>query len=253
MALRKRSAVVRYLPTVGTILGALALWEVLALTVFSHKYIVPTPFSVAEQMWRDRVLYRANAPTTLLEAAQGYAWGNGLAIVMAVLFVAVPVAERTLLRLAMASSALPILAIGPILQSVFSGTAPKAILAALCVFFTTLVGTILGLRSVDRVSLDVVRALGGGRWSTMVKVRCRSALPSVFAALRIAAPAAILGAIVGEYLGGDQGLGVAMIVAEQSLNVSRVWGLALVTAVISGLLYALTSLIGSRLTRWARR
>ncbi len=240
----------RHLPSAAAVVGIVVVWEILAVTVFAHKTVLPTPGSVAVQLWRDRGLYQANVPTTLTEAAQGYLIGNGIAIALGTLFVLIPVAEKVLLRLAMASYALPILAVGPILQSVFSGTAPEATLAALSVLFTTLIGTMLGLRSVDPTSLDVIRALGGGRWMMLWKVRIRSALPSVFAALKIAAPAAILGALVGEYLGGNQGLGVAMIVAEQALDVPRVWGLALVTAALSGLVYIAVGLAGGPLNSW---
>jgi ABC-type nitrate/sulfonate/bicarbonate transport system permease component len=85
----------------------------------------------------------------------------------------------------------------------------------------------------------------------MQKVRLRASLPSLFAALKLAAPAALLGAIIGEYLGGESGLGVAMIASEQSLNVERTWGIALVATAVAGLAYSLISFIGARLTTWA--
>jgi ABC-type nitrate/sulfonate/bicarbonate transport system permease component len=164
-----------------------------------------------------------------------------------------PVFERPLLQLGVASYCLPIVAVGPIMVLVFKGETPKVILAAMAVFFTTLIGTLLGLRSADATSLDVVKAYGGGAGKQLTKVRLRASLPSVFAALRIAAPAAVLGAIIGEYLGSDKGLGVAMINSEQALEVARTWGIALVATAVAGLGYALTALIGRLLTPWAPR
>jgi ABC-type nitrate/sulfonate/bicarbonate transport system permease component len=120
------------------------------------------------------------------------------------------------------------------------------------VFFTTLVGAMLGIRSADKTSLDLVRAYGGGRWSQLVKVRLQYALPALFAGLRIAAPAAVLGAIIGEYLGGERGIGIALTVAQQGLRFERTWALALVAAALAGVGYALTALVGRLLTPWAR-
>ena len=128
------------------------------------------------------------------------------------------------MRLGVASYCLPVIAIGPCSRSSSTGETPKIILAALSVFFTTLVGTLVGLRSADPIALDVVHAYGGGSFQKLIKVRIRAALPSLFAALRIAAPAAVLGAIIGEYLGAESGLGIAMINSEQALQIATTWG-----------------------------
>jgi len=238
----------------GGALGAgvlLALWEALALTVFAGRHILPTPTAVAAQMWRDRVFYWPHIKTTMGEAAVGYVVGNVSAILLAMVFLELRAAERVLMRLAIVTYNMPILAIGPILQVVLSGNQPKEVLAGMAVFFTTLIGTLLGLRSADQSSLDLVRAYGGGRGAQFRKVRFRSALPSTFAALKIAAPAALLGAIIGEYLGGQQGLGVAMINSQETLDVNRTWGIAIVATAIAGLAYFGTGIIGARLSRWA--
>jgi len=234
----------------------LVLWEVLALTVFNSVGSgVPTPVSVVTQFWNDLTsgLYGRNVGQTLKEAAQGYVIANVAAIVLAIAFVQVPVIEKALLRLAIASYCLPLIAVGPILSFALSGDRPQAALAALLVFFPTLVGVVLGLRSADPASLDVIYAAGGGRWSQLVKVRLRAALPNTFAALKIAAPSAILGAIIGEYLGRQpNGLGIMMIDAESSLNISRTWGVALFCAAIAGVCYYLTGVLGHLMTPWAR-
>jgi ABC-type nitrate/sulfonate/bicarbonate transport system permease component len=233
------------------IVGTVLLWELLARTVFASSHILPTPFDVARQMSDDRSFYVPHLKTTLREAAIGYFWGNAIAIGLAILFVQVPLVEHGLLRVAIAVYCLPLLAVGPILQIVFSGDSPKAALAALSVFFTTLIATVLGLRSADRASLDIIHVYGGGSWTALRKVRFKASLPSVFAGLRIAAPAAVLGAIVGEYLGGTQGLGVAMIQSQSSFQVARTWGLAFVAAGVAGLGYAATSAIARAVTPWA--
>jgi sulfonate transport system permease protein len=234
------------------ILALLVIWELLALFVLEGKHIMPTPVAVVRGFWDFRSLIQQNTGITMAEALQGYLWGNVLAIILALLFVLVPPIEAALLRLAIASYCIPIIAIAPILNIVFSGDRPKIVLAAMSVFFTTLVGMVAGLRSADQANLDLVRAYGGGSVRALWKVRVRGALPSLFAALRIAAPAAVLGAIVGEYLGGDRGVGVAMINSQQSLDVSKTWVLATWAAILAGAGYGLTSVVAKLVTPWAK-
>ena len=112
-------------------------------------------------------------------------------------------------------------------------------------FFTTLVGMLVGLRSAEPVMFDLIRAYGGGRVAELMKVRIRAALPSLFAALRIAAPAAILGAIIGEYLGGESGIGIAMIASQTSLRGRTAPGGSPSSAgLLAGLAYGITAFIG---------
>jgi len=232
--------------------GLLVVWEIIGRTMFQKSGVIPPPTAIIQQMREDGFqFYWKNAKVTMHEAAIGYLWGNALAILFALSFLVLPILERPLMRLGVASFCLPVIAIGPIFTVTFNGQTPKIILAAMSVFFTTLVGMLLGLRSADKTALDVVHAYGGGPTKMLTKIRIRAALPSLFAALRIAAPAAILGAIIGEYLGGESGLGIAMIASETAVNIERTWAIALVATALAGIAYGITALIGRWLTPWA--
>jgi ABC-type nitrate/sulfonate/bicarbonate transport system permease component len=233
----------------------IAIWWLLAVTAFSAKGSgVPTPWQVLAQLADDGwSFYQPLISATLGEALRGYAVGNGLALVFAAVVLLVPPVERIVVQLAVASYCLPLVAIGPILSLLFSGTTPMITLSALAVFFTTLIGALLGLRSADPVTLDLVRAYGGGRWAELVKVRLIAALPATLAALKISAPAALLGAIVGEYLGHiDTGLGIAMTVSQASVQVPRTWDIALVSGLVAGIGYGLTALVARVALPWAQ-
>lgn len=232
------------------LVGLLLVWHLVAVTVLSASHLVPTPGDVARQLTDDRASYVPNVTTTLREAAIGYVWGNLIAIALALLFELAPIVEQPLLRLAIACFNIPLVAIAPILVVVLPGDGPKAALAALTVFFTTLVASIVGLRSADVTSLEVVRAYGGGAPAALWKVKVWAALPSLFAGLRIAAPAALLGALIGEYLGANHGLGAAMIQAQSSFQVARTWSLALVVAALAGAFYLAASLLARQLIPW---
>jgi ABC-type nitrate/sulfonate/bicarbonate transport system permease component len=247
-----------WLPSVLGAVGVLVIWQILGMTVFKSDTgasgVVPPPTAILAQMSKDGAsFYWNNLAQTLREAGWGWVWGNGLAVLIAVIFVQVPIIERGLLRLAVATYCLPIIAIGPVLVILFSGDTPKIILAALSVFFTTLIAMIVGLRSADETSLELVHAYGGRSLMALRKVRLRASLPSLFAGLRIAAPAAMLGAMIGEYMGAETGLGVAMINSQQALQTERTWAIALVASAAAGILYAVTALVGRLLTPWAPR
>lgn len=243
-----------WLPSVVLVIGLLVLWQVAALTFMAGSKAVPPITDVVRDIAGDLDVYARHVRTTVREAWPGWLWGNLVATALGAIAVALPLLERPVLHVAVAVSSLPIIALGPILQVTLAGDAPRSALAGLAVFFTTLVGTIVGLRACDPASVDVIRALGGGKSSVLRKVRVRAALPDYFTALKISAPAAVLGAIVGEFIGGSEnGLGVALISARANADPARVWGIAVVATAVAGLGYAVIALAGRLLTPWAPR
>lgn len=236
----------------GVVLIVIA-WTVLALTVFRQNGAVPTPLAVIRQYGTDGIaFYWHNISVTLRGALIGFLWGNGLAIGVAVLVLLLPRLEGVAGQLAVISYCIPLTAIGPVILVVQGGRAPTVFLAGMSVFFTTLVGALLGLKAADDTSLDLIRAYGGGRWKQLTKVRVMAALPATFGGLQIAAPTALLGAILGEYLGGvDNGIGVALTASQQSYMVARTWGLALACGLVAGVGYLVIGLVGRVLTPWS--
>lgn len=233
----------------GRAFGGLAIllcaWELLASLGLLGSLALPAPSAVIATAWGDG-FYRQDAGATLWEATRGWILGNVAALLVASLCVFARPARQTLLRVAVATYCIPTIAIGPLLVLLVSLDTTKVVLAALSVFFTSLVALMLGLDSADQRQLDVVHVYGGGRWMALRKVRLRAALPAAFSGLTLAAPAALLGAMIGDYLGGSRGLGVVMLQAQASLNVERVWAVGLVATAISGAVFVITSLLGRR-------
>ncbi len=251
-SVRARLAESGWLPSVALVAVLLVGWEVAALTVLSSSKAFPPLTDVVTNVVDDGEVYLRNLRATLRAIWPGWLYGNVIATLVGAVAIAVPRLERPVLHLAVAISALPIIALGPIFQVTLEGDAPRAALAGLAVFFTTMVGTMVGLKAADRTSLDLVRAYGGGPIATLRKVRIRAALPDYFAALKISAPAAVLGGIIGEFIGGaDNGLGVALISARANADPARVWGLAIVATALSGIGYGVIALVGRLLTPWA--
>lgn len=253
-ASRPRRAVGSSVPTVVAIVAVLGVWELLGRTVYGRSKTIPPWTGILAMMKHDGWgFYGPNVATTFREALQGYAWGVSLAVAVAVAIVLIRPLEWVAMPIALATYCLPAIAIGPVLGIIQSGDSPKVTLAALSVFYTTLIGALLGLRSADRTSLELVRAYGGGSWVQLRKVRLRAALPATMAALRIAAPAAVLGAIIGEWVGANNGIGVAMIASQSGYHIERTWGLAFAATAMSGLGYLVVAVVGNRLTSWAPR
>ena len=126
---------------------------------------------------------------------------------------------------------------------------PRIILAAIGCYFVTMSATVTGIQQTDRRIIDVVHAYGGGQWRTLIHAQLRSAMPSILAGLRVAAPNAVLGSILAEFGGGGRyGLGVYLIGSLGRGEPDRLWGIGLSATVIAGLAYLLFSLIATRLT-----
>ncbi len=247
-------------PWVGGVLGVVLIvvaWALIAVTPFGRNGSIPTPIAVVQlfgKAFADSSYWQAIGATSLA-AGEGYLIGNGIAIVLALIVLLLPKTEGFATQLAVVTSCLPLTAIGPLVAIMSqAGTRVTSVfLAALSVVFTTVIGAILGLKSANRTQLDVVSAYGGSRFTQIRKVRLIAALPSLLAALKIAAPAAFLGAVLGEYflVGVDSGIGILLLNAQFYNDATRVWVLALTSGAVAGLAYFLIDRIGRLLTPWS--
>lgn len=239
-------------PSLTLVAALLLAWEFAARVLVDGQSVMPPPSKVVSELTGNWSSYTVHIRATAAGAAWGWLWGNAIAIAIGFFTVLVPSLERWALRIAVAVTSLPIIALGPIFQVTLDGNAPKITLAALAVILSTLVGTISGLHSADRTSLEVISALGGGRLTQLRKVRLMATLPPLFTALRVSAPAAVLGTIIGEFLGRvETGLGVALINAQRNVQTERVWGVAVVATAVAGIGYLAIAAVGRSLTTWA--
>ncbi len=236
----------RWLPPLTGVLSLLLVWELIARTIAEGRHIVPTLPDVVTAMVTDG-FYSAGVVTTLWEAARGFFWGNLAALIVAAICLLIPPLRNILTRLAMATYSTPTIAIAPLLIVLFSADGAKVSMAGLSVFFPTLLGVLVGLEGGPKSALEFVHVSGGSQVFALARIRLRAAVPEIAAALSLAAPAAVVGAMIGEYLGGDQGLGVVMVQAQQSLNVAQAWAVAVEATAISTFAYLLIGAIAKRL------
>ena len=228
--------------------AALVLWEGLS-HLPGAAFLIAGPVTVVHWIVANAGLVARAMAVTLKAAALGFLWGNLAAILLALMSLALPRLERAIAALALLVFCLPLVATGPILRVLFGpGAGPQVTIAALAVYFTTYLSLMVGLRAAPASWFDLVRSYGRGRLSELLRVRCRAALPYLIAGLQIAAPAAVLGALVGEFTGADRGLGVLTLRAMRGLDIPATTALATLAAGVSILAYVALGALGRRLS-----
>lgn len=226
----------------------LILWEV-AARLNEGSFILAGPIAVADYLSQNVALLARATARTLSNAAWGFLWGNMAAIALAVIVILLPRVERLATAISLLIFCLPLVATGPILRVLFgTGEGPQITLGALAVHYTTFLALMVGLRAVPQSWLDLVRIHGRGAGAQLVYVRGVASLPYLTAGLQIAAPAAILGAMIGEFTGAERGLGVLTIRAMRAMDVDATWAIATLAAALSIAAYGAFGWLGRRLT-----
>ncbi|HEV7976259.1 ABC transporter permease [Amycolatopsis sp.] len=237
----------KWLSPVAGIVILLAVWQLIAVTVAAGRHVVPTIPDVVDALVSDG-FYVVHVQTTLWEATQGFFWGNLVAFAVAGVCLVAPPLRIILTRVAMATYSTPTIAVAPLLIVLFDPDQTKVVMAGLSVFFPTLLGTLLGLESAPKGAMEIAHVSGASRRFTVLRVQLRAAVVPIAGALSLAAPAAMVGAMIGEYLGGDTGLGAQLVQAQQALNVERAWAVAIEATALSTLAYLAIGAVARRLS-----
>ena len=228
------------------------IWEFISRTLLAPWHVLPPPSTILATLWETRASLYPHLRVTGEEALYGYLWGNATAITLAVIAFLLPSIEPMVGRAALAVHCMPLLVLAPILQILFSNMMPVIILSGIFVLFTTFIAALVGLRQVDHQSVMLVRACGGSRKDELLHVRFIAWLPSLLGGLSQAAPAAVVGAMVGEYMGSTTGLGVAMVYAQSAFQVERTWAICALATALALIAFATIQGLGRVIAPWAR-
>jgi putative hydroxymethylpyrimidine transport system permease protein len=241
------------------LLTLVGLWQLAASTgmladLFGlEDFLVPSPAEIGEAAWENRSLLAENAWVTLQEILLGF----GCALLAGVGFAVAMHFSGFVLRatypLVIASQTIPIVAIAPILVIWFGfGIAPKLIVIALICFFPIVVNTLDGLASVDRAQVRMLRTLDASRTDIFRHLELPSALPYLFSGAKIAVAVAVIGAVFGELVGSDAGLGHAIQVGTAQLLTARVFAAVLILSLMAIALFGLVAALERWAVPWAR-
>lgn len=238
-----------HLATAVLILLILAAWETAGQLKLVADGTLPPPSAILMRLaaeWRE---YLPHVSATLSTASLGFLAGNAVALAAAICFCLWPLGERLFRGVNIAIFTVPPIAIAPVLVIALDGETARITLAALLVYFPTMTAALAGMQSADPRAVDLIRAYGGGPLKTLWLLRLRAALPAILSGFQVAAPAAVLGAVLAEFGSGARwGLGTFLLGSLGRAEPDRLWGIGLAATAIAGLGYALSAVLAARTT-----
>ena len=229
--------------TLGGLLGGLLLWEASVRFFHVPPFLLPAPSAIAMSMWKFRRVLEVDSWYTTYEIVAGFALGAGIGFALAVLVVFSPLLERIVMPTAVLTQIVPKLAVAPLFVVwMGTGAAPKLAITALMAIFPVLLNCVAGLLTVDRRWLELFDSVCASRWQLFLKIRLPNSSPYIFAGLKLGMTLAVVGAIVGEWMGADHGLGNEMLIANSQLHTDLVFASLLVLSVIGLALFGIVAL-----------
>ena len=237
-------------PIVG-IIFIIVLWDI-AIRIFDLKpFVLPAPQAVIVALvdsWSElapAVLY------TLVEILAGFSLSVVIGIGLAVLIVSWRVLEKTIYPILVGSQVIPKVAIAPSFVVWFGlGLMPKILIAFLLSFFPIVIITVVGLRSIEISKLHLARSMGASATQTFFLFRLPRAMPYIFAGLKLSITSAVIGAIVGEFIGSDQGIGRILLIANGNLETDKLFAGILLLSALGGALFFIIVALERLVIRW---
>jgi NitT/TauT family transport system permease protein len=239
-----------------TPLLVLAVWQIVVLLRLYPEFIIPPPVSVLEravEVLNNGRLW-ANAQVTLVQTLYGLLIGALLGVVLGYAAARSRWFNALIAPIVITFQSTPVVAYAPLLVIWFrDGITSKVITSALIVFFPMFLNTMVGLRNVPQPLRDLMRSLRATRWQVFTRLEVPSGLPVILGGLKVSATLAVIGAVVGEFIKADAGLGFLINQARNSYDTPLVIVVVLTLALIARLLYSAVELLEWWLLRWQRR
>ncbi len=238
--------------SVVTIVVVIILWEISVRLFNVPEFLVPTPTAVLVKMAEKASLFYVHFYITLYETLLGFLLGVVIGIACASVIVYSRFLANVIFPVIVILQIVPKVAIAPLFLIWFGyGWESKMLIAFLIAFFPIIVNTVAGLRSVEPEMVELVRSLEATNWQIFRKVRLPNSLPYIFSGLKISITLAVIGAIIGEFVGGNQGLGYLIIVANFELDTPLMFGSLILLSAMGLVLYGIIELLERLLIPWS--
>jgi NitT/TauT family transport system permease protein len=242
-----------WLPALVVFAATIGIWEVLIRAFGVQEFLLPKPSAIATTFWNTRGELWSEGWFTFQEALGGFVLGSGFAILVALVLARWRRVGAAFMPYAIAANAIPIIAFAPITNVWFSPldkSSKISIVAVLC-FFPVMVNTLRGLTSVNPRALELMESYAAGQVQIFRRVRIPTALPFIFAGLRVATVLAMIGAVVGEYFGGAlNALGVQILQHARVAQFREAWAGILMACLLGISLYLAVAAIERLTLRW---
>lgn len=241
---RRLQSITSKLPVVIALSVLLAIWLLLSLSGMVPAYMLPSPIAVFKAFIEDFGIIMMHARVTLTEALLGLLIGIILGVIMAILMDHFSILDRAIYPILVITQTIPTIALAPIFVMWMGfGIAPKVTLVVITTFFPITVGFLEGLKSVDRDSVNLMRAMNANGFQIFLHLKGPSALPYFFSGLKVSASYAVVGAVISEWIGGFEGLGVYMTRVKKAYAFDRMFAVIIFIVLISLLLMQLIKII----------
>ena len=237
-------------PTI-TLLGALVAWEIGARALRIPAFVMPLPSAILGEGWAWRYRFLPHTWVTLYETLGGFALSVAVGVPLAVLIVYSPALRSALYPLIVLTQSVPKIAIAPVLLLMMGhGEIPKVIVAFLVAFFPIVVDTATGLAATPPELLDLSRSYRASAFKTFMKVRLPMAMPFFFAGAKVAITLSVIGAVVGEFVGSDRGLGYLILSATSYWKTELAFSAMFILSLMAIVLFGVISLVERVVCPW---
>lgn len=225
----------------------IAAWQLAVPILGLSEFVLPTPWAIATRMVKDFPLLASHSYITLLEVLAGFGLAVLVGIPLALAIFYSRTFERAVYPLLVALQTVPKIALAPLLVLYLGyGWAPKISLAFLISFFPVVISTVVGLQTLDKGLVNLVRSMGASEWQTFFKVRLPAALPSIFGGLKVAISLAVIGAVIGEYIAAERGLGYLQLQANSQYDTTLNFATVVTISLVGVLLYFVLALFEAK-------
>ena len=253
IAARARPSIGGHAASVGLAIGLLVLWQVVVKLLGVPAWLLPAPTDIVSAMVANAGSLTFHGLVTLSEVLVGFALAFLVGVALAIAIAKVPVLDRALYPYVVASQTIPVIAIAPLLLFWFGyGLWPKAIVVVLISFFPIAVNTVDGFRSVDPELRNLLRTMGASPAQIFTKVELPAALPYLLSGTKVAIAVSVIGAVVGEWVGAQAGLGYYMIRAAAQFHADLVFAAIVVLSALGIGLFGLVALVERVALRYRR-
>lgn len=239
------------LPVISASIVLLLLWQAIVVLFEVPRYIIPAPLDIMVSVYENGPILRSAALVTVSEAVGGFAIGAILGVAIAILMIIVPPLEASLLPLAFAVNAVPIIAFVPLALVLFGlGMASKVVIAALAVVFVVMLNMLAGLKRPDPAAFDLMRSFGAGRLDMLWRLQLPASMPFLVTGLRVGISRSTIAVIVAEMIGAYTGLGQIIYRSTIQSDNLLVWSAVLVATAVSLIIYLVLVVFDERLVWW---
>jgi len=223
------------------------------------NYVLPTPSEIGVALWRGlnsgfmaRGGYWLHTWVTVWEVLLGFFIGSGVGLLLGTIISQFRIVEATLRIYLVAIQSLPKIALAPIIVLWFGfGLTSKVVIICLLTFFPLLINSMAGFKAVDPERLELMRALGANPWQIFWKIRLPSAMPYIFAGLDMAAVFAVVGAVVGEFVGAQRGLGTLILSMNAQMDIAGTFSVFIILAIVGIVIHKALRLVERRVLFWS--